>query len=242
MSSTDGVLQGLTSGLVDQRESRAPLFILHPRAVLLILIPMLVLIGGIGGSENDLAATNGEREIGISFGENPDSGFGRETTGVNLVAHVMNSGGGCVVVGGESGMGGVVVGLVSHVVHGGTAASVSGVISCSGSRWVSVGEGVMMTIMMMVGRGWRRGSGVVVEVMGHVSWCHVSGMEHVGLRLRGWWLRDAVERRWRVAEGVSRRRVNGGSFVVVVVPAVVGVGGVRVVEGERHGLALRFGI
>ena len=94
--------------------------------------------------------------------------------------------------------------LVSHVVHGGTAASVSGVISCSGSRWVSVGEGVMMTIMMMVGRGWRRGSGVVVEVMGHVSWCHVSGMEHVGLRLRGWWLRDAVERRWRVAEALAK--------------------------------------
>jgi len=184
MSGTDGVLQGFTSGLVDQRESRAPLFILHPSAVLLILIPMLVLIGGIGGSENDLAATNGEREIGIGFGENSHSGFARENTGVNLVAQVMNRGGGWRVV-------------VRGVVHGAAA---------------SVSEGVMVVVM---GRWWRRGSGVVavVEDMGHV----------------GFWLMDAVEGWWRVVEGVTRRRVNGGSFVVVVV-----VPAVRVVEGERH--------
>ena len=60
------------------------------------------------------------------------------------------------------------------------------------------------------------------------------GVEHVGLGLRGWWLRSAVE--WwgrllvRVGEGVSRRRVSGTSFVVVVVSAVVGVA-----EGKRHG-------
>ena len=186
MSGTDGVLQGFTSGLVDQRESRAPLFILHPSAVLLILIPMLVLIGGIGGSENDLAATNGEREIGIGFGENSHSGFARENTGVNLVAQVMNRGGGWRVV-------------VRGVVHGAAA---------------SVSEGVMVVVM---GRWWRRGSGVVavVEDMGHV----------------GFWLMDAVEGWWRVVEGVTRRRVNGGSFVVVV---VVVVPAVRVVEGERH--------
>lgn len=58
-------------------------------------------------------------------------------------------------------------------------------------------------------------------------------MEHVGLGMRGRWLGSAVEG-WgwlleRVGEGVSRRRVSGGWFVVVV-SAVVGVA-----EGERHG-------
>lgn len=73
------------------------------------------------------------------------------------------------------------------------------------------------------------------------------GMKHVSLWLRGWWLRDAVEGwlrlrwRWLVRvvegrEGVTWWRVNDRSFVfVVVVPAVVGVGVMRVVEGERHG-------
>lgn len=87
--------------------------------------------------------------------------------------------------------------VVRGVVHGAAA---------------SVSEGVMVVVM---GRWWRRGSGVVavVEDMGHV----------------GFWLMDAVEGWWRVVEGVTRRRVNGGSFVVVVV-----VPAVRVVEGERH--------
>jgi len=241
MSDTNGMLQGLTSGLVDQRESRAPLFILHPGAVLLILVPMLhfpntqliyyyikrlhfswsylVLIGGIGGCENDLALTNGEREIGRSFGDNPHCGFGVET-GVNLVADVGH--GGWSVVRRE--MRGVVVGLVSHVVDGG-GGSRRGVIACSGSRGVPVGEPVIGFIMMMM-VVMRRGSWIV-EVLRHVSrWRHVRGVEHVGLGLRG-----AVEGwGWLVGEGVSRRRVNGGSFVVVVVSAVVGVA-----EGVRHG-------
>lgn len=59
--------------------------------------------------------------------------------------------------------GGTVVGLVRHVVHGG-AASVRGIIACSGSRGVPVGERLIrlaMMMLMMVRRVWRRGSGVI---------------------------------------------------------------------------------
>lgn len=58
------------------------------------------------------------------------------------------------------------------------------------------------------------------------------GVEHVGLGLRGRWLRSAIEG-WgrllvRVGEGVSRWRVSCASFIVVFV--VVGVA-----EGKQHG-------
>lgn len=106
---------------------------------------MLVLVGGIGGCENDLAMANGEREIGCSLGEYPDSGFCGDS-GVNLVTHMVNAGGSVVVRRDRVTM---VVRLVRHVVHVG-AASVRGIITCSGwSRGVPVGEGFMMVVLMV---------------------------------------------------------------------------------------------
>lgn len=185
---------------------------------------MLVVVGGIGGCEDDFATTNGEREIGRCFGENPDGGFGGDG-GVHLVADVVNGGGGSVVRRDRE-MGGVVVALVGHVAHGG---AVGGVIRCSGSRGVTVAEGVIGFVMVRRRRPRRRGSGVI-----EVRRRHVRGVEHVSLR-RGaaeeGWLRLRRRGLGRADEGVSRGRVNGRPFVVVVVAAVV----VVVVEGKRHG-------
>jgi len=99
--------------------------------------------------------TNGEREIGRSFGDNPHCRFAPET-GVRLVADVGHSGGaaGSVV---RREMRGVVVGLVSHVVNGG-GGSRRGVISCIESRGVPVGVPVIGFMMMMVVVMMRRGS------------------------------------------------------------------------------------
>jgi len=97
-----------------------------------------------------LALTNGEREIGRSFGYNPHCGFGVET-GVNLVANVAHGGGSIV----RREMRGMVVGLVSHVVDGG-GGSRRGVTGSSGSRGVPVGEPVicfMMVVRMVMRRG-----------------------------------------------------------------------------------------
>ncbi len=91
MTGTDGMLDSLTGDLVDQRKGRAALFILHPCAVLLILVPMLVLISGIVRCKNDLAMTNGKGVIWISLGNDPNSGFVRESKRATLMADMLNS-------------------------------------------------------------------------------------------------------------------------------------------------------
>lgn len=100
MATTNGMLNCLPSDLVDKRKSMTTLFILHPSTPLLILVPMLILIGGIGRCENNIAATDGERVIWGSFGDNLESWFvGGESrrrrirSSVNLMVDMVNSGG-----------------------------------------------------------------------------------------------------------------------------------------------------
>lgn len=161
MSGADGMLNGLTSDLVDQSKSRATLFILHPGTVLLILVPMLVLIAGIRWCKNDLAMANGEGVIWGCFGYNLESGFVRERSGCgsgNLMADMVNVG--------RRIRGGGVMGLVRNMVDGG----VGNWGRVTGNRWwwwVTGIEGVI-SLMMMVRRR-RRWRGRVIEVMGHVS-------------------------------------------------------------------------
>lgn len=91
MRGTDGMLNGLTSSFVDQRKGGEPLLILHPRAVLLLLVPMLVVISGVGWSKNDIAIPDGKGEIGGSPGEEPDSALvGRHSDRGFVMSVVVN--------------------------------------------------------------------------------------------------------------------------------------------------------
>lgn len=75
MRATNGMLNSLTSNLINQRKSRVTLRILHSSAKLLILVPMLILIGGIGRCKNNFTATNSEGIIWVCFSNNPKSAF-----------------------------------------------------------------------------------------------------------------------------------------------------------------------
>lgn len=73
MRSSNGVLDGLTSGFVNKSKARIAFFILHSCTVLLIFVPVLEIIGGIRRGKNDMAVSDSEGVVGIGLGEDPRS-------------------------------------------------------------------------------------------------------------------------------------------------------------------------
>lgn len=75
MSGSNGMLESLPGGFVNQSKGREALLVLHTCAVLLIFVPVLEVIGFMGAGKNDLSLCDGEREIGVSLSEDSESGF-----------------------------------------------------------------------------------------------------------------------------------------------------------------------
>lgn len=88
MSSTNGVLDGLTSGLIDQSKAGKALFILHSYAVLFIFDPVLAWVGRIRRGKNDFSFADCEGVIGLGLGANPNSFDSSRFTGVLVMVLV----------------------------------------------------------------------------------------------------------------------------------------------------------
>jgi len=108
MSGTDGVFDCQSSGFIDQGKAWISLFVLHFCAQLLIFDPVLVWIGRIRTSENDLAITDGERVIRLGLGVNPNRGFMSSRIGDIVMSMVLNE---------RGHMGAMVMGIVLTLVR-----------------------------------------------------------------------------------------------------------------------------
>lgn len=72
MELAERVLDGEAGGPVDERERRLALRVLHLRAVPHVLVPVLVLVAGVGGREDDGVVAHGEAVRLVGAAEDPE--------------------------------------------------------------------------------------------------------------------------------------------------------------------------
>lgn len=75
MALAQGVLHGETSGLVDEREGGVVLLVLDVGAEAHVLEPVLVLVAGVGGGEDDVAVADGEAVTLVGLAEDLEGGL-----------------------------------------------------------------------------------------------------------------------------------------------------------------------